>query len=638
MLSTEEQNEMHQDIDMIFRSILPDHGMTERDEQIKLCHDMLTAMTGGQIALTDAGTGIGKTYAYLVAGVVFQKHLLASRPIVLSTASIALQNAIQREYIPFLSKALLDAGYIADPLYSIIRKGKAHYVCDERLRKRLGKVNFTKKNKQSANALLSLSKLLDMDKAEHLSGFDRCQVSVPKVCDCTQNNCRYRDFLAGSRSEIYLFQICNHNLLLADAIHRANNRPSILPDHCALVMDEAHKLPDVAKQMFGRTLSRDDVESLASGLRSERFFFPSEQVLTVMEPIVGEAVPDRETDFPDMPLLEDALTVLSGIREKIGTELSPPLRGELARAIDALSLFTDGESDVIRYRDTDERDRPMLCAAAADRTEQLDKTLWSQTLPIVLTSGTLAVGKDFSLFREEAGLAPNQRVTESVSLSPFDYAHNCLLYVPEEAPAYAEDDLQGYFRYLLGMIRMLVKISNGHALVLFNSYSAMSAIKRGFEREPIPQPVFSMSRNTQHIAEQFKESGNGVLLATGAAWEGFDFPGDMVSMLIIPRLPFPIPDAFSEYQKEQCGSLQAFIRKVAIPDMQIKLRQGFGRAIRLETDTCVAAILDERAIPGARYHAAMKNALPAIPMTSEPQAVERFLRSVKDADFFMEDA
>ena len=638
MLSTEEQTQMHQDVDMIFHSILPDYGMTERNEQIKLCHNMLSAMIGWQIALTDAGTGIGKTYAYLVAAVVFHKYLPTNRPIVLSTASIALQGAIQREYLPFLSKALMNAGYIAEPLYSIIRKGKAHYVCDERLRNRLSKVNFTKKNKQNASALLSLSKLLDMDKAEHLSGFDRCQVSVPKVCDCRQNNCRYKDFLACSRSEIYLFQICNHNLLLADAIHRANNRPPVLPDHCAIVLDEAHKLPDVARQMFGRTLSRDDVESLASGLRGERFFFPSQQVLTVMEPIVGDEAMGMDSDFPELPGLEDALSVLSGIRNKIGAELSPPLRGELARTIDALSLFTDGESDIIRYRDTDERDRPMLCAAAADRTEQLDKTLWSRELPIVLTSGTLAVGSDFSRFREEAGLTPNPRVAESVSFSPFDYEHNCLLYVPEEAPAYAEDDLQNYFHTLLGMIRTLVKISNGHALVLFNSYSAMSAIKRGFERDPIPQPVFSMSRNTQHIAEQFKESGNGVLLATGAAWEGFDFPGDMVSMLIIPRLPFPIPNAFSERQKEQSGSLQAFIRKVAIPDMQIKLRQGFGRAIRLETDTCVAAVLDERAISGARYHAAMKNALPDMPITDDMQEIERFLRSVKDADFFMEDA
>ena len=638
MFTTEEQNQMHQDVDTIFRSIFPECGMSEREEQIKLSHNMLDAMTGEQIALSDAGTGIGKTYAYLVAGVVFHKYAPTSLPIVLSTASIALQNAIQREYIPFLSKALLDAGYITDPLYSIIRKGKAHYVCDERLRKRLGKVNFTKKNKQNAAALLSLSKLLDMDKVEKLSNFDRCQVAVPRMCDCHQSNCRYRDFLASSRSEIYLFQICNHNLLLADAIHRANNRPSILPEHCALVLDEAHKLPDAARQMFGRTLSRDDVESLASGLRSERFFFPSQQVLTVMEPVIGDIAPDVDSDFPDLQLLEDALNVLDSICDRIGSELSPPLRGELGRMIDALSLFTDGESDIIRYRDIDERERPLLCAAAADRTEQLDRTLWSRPLPIVLTSGTLAVGNDFSRFREEAGLMPCLRVSESVSLSPFDYEHNCLLFVPEEAPAYAEDDLQSYFQNLSALIRALTKISNGHALVLFNSYSAMSAIKRSFEREPIPQPLFSMSRNTPHIAEQFKESENGVLLATGAAWEGFDFPGDMVSMLIIPRLPFPIPDAFSEYQKEQCGSLSAFIRKVAVPDMQIKLRQGFGRAIRLETDTCVTAILDERAIPGARYHNAMISALPQMPITGELSEAERFLRSVKDADFFMEDA
>lgn len=172
-------------------------------------------------------------------------------------------------------------------------------------------------------------------------------------------------------------------------------------------------------------------------------------------------------------------------------------------------------------------------------------------------------------------------------------------------------------------------MSRGRALVLFNAYSTMSAVRQRLEDLTVPYPVFTMSRNSSHIVEAFKKSGNGILLATGAAWEGFDFPGDMVSLLIIPRLPFAIPDAFSDYQKERLGSLKEFIRSVALPDMQIKLRQGFGRAIRLETDTCAVAILDERSLRGRRYHDAVRHALPDMPMTGNGTRKAALRKAVK---------
>lgn len=138
--------------------------------------------------------------------------------------------------------------------------------------------------------------------------------------------------------------------------------------------------------------------------------------------------------------------------------------------------------------------------------------------------------------------------------------------------------------------------------------------------------------------EQFKASPGSVLLATGAAWEGFDFPGDCVSLLIIPRLPFACPDAMKEKERENYASLKEFLRAVVVPEMQIKLRQGFGRAIRTEGDTCVVAILDERAARGHRYHQATRMALPEMPITDSLNTVERFIRNVKDDDYFREGA
>ena len=130
--------------------------------------------------------------------------------------------------------------------------------------------------------------------------------------------------------------------------------------------------------------------------------------------------------------------------------------------------------------------------------------------------------------------------------------------------------------------------------------------------------------------------GNAVLFAAGACWEGVDFPGDMVSSLILARLPFPVPDPLSEAEKEQYPSLQEYIQAVVVPEMQKKLRQGFGRAIRTETDTCVISILDCRAVPEGRYHHAALDALPPMPTTRRIEDVATFIREKKSPEYFEE--
>lgn len=182
-MNQDNRKNAHQEIDHIFKELLPAHGMAERPAQVALSHRMLDAMLDGSIALCDAGTGIGKTYAYLVAGTVFLRCRAAAglpfHPLLISTSSIALQNAVLNEYLPFLS-AVLMAGQLMDhPLRAVVRKGKSHYVCDERLRRRLGAVDLGRKSPRAREALLSLRDHLDLDMAEHLSGYDREHVHVP---------------------------------------------------------------------------------------------------------------------------------------------------------------------------------------------------------------------------------------------------------------------------------------------------------------------------------------------------------------------------------------------------------------------------------------------------------------------------
>ena len=247
---------------------------------------------------------------------------------------------------------------------------------------------------------------------------------------------------------------------------------------------------------------------------------------------------------------------------------------------------------------------------------------------------TMAVGSDFRRFKTQAGLEKGHRVMESVSPSPFDYRNNCLLYLPQIPPRQREEDTDVYFNELTAELVGLIKAASGHALVLFTSYAAMSAVKERLREESLPFPLLTLGRNAPHIIEQFRHTSGAVLLATGAAWEGFDFPGDCVSLLVIPRLPFAYPDARKERELEKYSSLRAFIREVAVPEMQIKLRQGFGRAIRTESDTCVIAILDERACRGRRYAQAVSEALPEMRRTGSLREVTRFLREKKPESYF----
>ena len=580
-----------------------------------------------------------KTYAYLTAGAVFLRFRAAGGqkfcPIIISTSSIALQNAVQNEYLPTLSAALAEDGIINQPLSMVIRKGKSHYVCDRRLERRLGQLDLGKKNLKAGRVLLSLREQLDIDTAAHLSGYDRDRVCVPQTCDgCGQEDCRYLAFLEDCDSGGYSFQICNHNLLLADAIHRGTGRSPILPDTCAVIIDEAHKLPETARQMFGTTLDAQDIRSLIRSLSRERFQLASESLSELSAPLLRlmDQPFDTEKSYHDFSrLLIAPARNLHIIQKQLRGLLSSSAHRQLKKLSSTMELFNEDHSDLVFYTMEDKRGGTMLCAVAADMTAQLRATLWSQDHPVILTSGTLAVGADFRRFKEETGLLADGRVTESVSASPFDYKANCLLYLPLHPPELTNSS---YFDELAAEIAALLDACWGHALVLFTSYAAMSAIKERLAEMSLPWTIFTMGRNAVHTTRQFKTEPGSVLLATGAAWEGFDFPGDCVSLLVIPRLPFSRPDALKEKKRTEYSDLRSFIRAVVVPEMQIKLKQGFGRAIRTEADTCVVAILDERSVPGQRHFEAMRAALPEMRVTDSLENVVEFIYRVKGSEYF----
>ena len=628
----------HEEVDRIFKVLLPQRSMAERPEQIRLCHSILDAMLDGGIALCDAGTGIGKTFAYLTAGILHGKCRAAEgrpqRPILISTSSIALQNAIQKEYLPLLSGVLLSEGLISAPIEAVIRKGKAHYACDARLERRVRQVEGSHKNPAARQALHTAWHVLDLDQLSGMSSYDRERICVPKRCNCRRKDCRYRCFLDACQSGQYTVQICNHNLLLADLIHRSQKKKPILPDSAAIIIDEAHKLPETARQMFGVTLTAQDFTELIRSLHVERYVLAAELLSEAVAPLTEKlSLPVEEgAGFEAYQMfLERPHQILTVICRQLEGLLTRETWRLLAAVASTVSLFYFGNPEMIFYAADDDHGGAMLCGTVSELAAQLQTTLWRQEQPIVLTSGTLAVGKDFSRFRTATGLTGERPVSETVCPSPFDYQHNCLLYLPPDPIPLAAAD---YYDRLAAQIRQLAAASHGHALVLFTSYLAMSAVKERLQAAAMPFPVFTMGRRPARTLAAFRTAPGSILLATGAAWEGLDFAGDGVSLLIIPRLPFAYPDAVKEKEREDYPNLREFLRSVVIPEMQIKLRQGFGRAIRTETDTCAVAVLDPRAARSRRYFQSMLEALPEMPVTGSLRAVRQFYHDRKEAGYF----
>ncbi len=234
--------ESHRIAEQIFREILPRHGMAVREEQIALCHEVLDTLYNKEISLCEAGVGTGKTLAYLVGCILWQMNRpeRMKLPIVISTSSVALQDAILTEYLPDLSAILLDEGIITAPITAVVRKGKERFVCDARLAERASLVH--PKRTREKSSLRIAENILDMDHIPELSRYDRCRICVPQSCprDCFMRlDCRYQQYLRDSMKPD--IQICNHNYLLADASHRLEDRPLLLRSYHALVLFTAYR-------------------------------------------------------------------------------------------------------------------------------------------------------------------------------------------------------------------------------------------------------------------------------------------------------------------------------------------------------------------------------------------------------------
>ncbi|MCI8561399.1 MAG: ATP-dependent DNA helicase [Dorea sp.] len=655
----------HKEIEYIFRELLPRNDLKVREEQLRLSHEMLDALWGRQVALCDAGVGIGKTYAYLVACIMMEKYGgrlgtvtgHRNQPTVISTSGIALQEALTREYIPFLSKLLLEEKLIRVPLKAVVRKGKEHFVCDNRLKLRIAAISDKKKNEEQRSALLALRTCYDMDQVHGLSGFDQRLVCVPRFCpkNCLERaTCRYRNYMEQAKNADIHFQICNHNYLLADASHRAKDYWPLFSDYRVLVIDEAHKLAEAAGQMCGKTLYYEDILEICYFMEKEHQGIRAGRIKAVMKKLFdavaeNQVLSERDDSFYEQKiafrqtgecvsiLKESASLVFETIR-RCGKRIPRWLRNRLEEALQILCCFLSPDKRCVSYLERDREGLPIFCVMSREIPQYLQEMLWNRGIPAVLTSGTLKARNSFMRNRQmiglsEAAIGKRVKVQEYTADSPFEYQRNCLIYLPKggrKVRRGSEMEIVG----IADQIKRLVAATQGHTLVLFTSYSLMGNVCK-ILRNCLSFPMIEVWRHTQEEIHRFKEQENAVLFAAGSCWEGMDFPGDMVSSLIIVKLPFAVPDPVSEAEREEYESLGKYMEESVVPDMQKKLRQGFGRAIRTETDTCVVSILDHRAAKGGRYHEKVLQSLPVCQTAESLEDVEAFIRSRKNVEYYM---
>ena len=252
----------------------------------------------------------------------------------------------------------------------------------------------------------------------------------------------------------------------------------------------------------------------------------------------------------------------------------------------------------------------------------------------MLTSGTLSDGTDFEYFKLENGLdqIPYHLILESRTESPFDYAKNTRLYIPNGMPL-PDNNNSNYIETIADEIYKIIEAAHGHTAILFTSYKTLSLVYEKLKDRLKKYDTICMTRSNKNAITDFKKSKNGILFASGSMWEGVDCVGDCLSSVIIVRLPFPMRNALLEEKKEKSEDVGLFVDKYCTPNMFIKLRQGVGRLIRCETDTGVISILDPRTMTMS-YSKKVMQALCKFPRVYSVREIEKFILSVKNKKYF----
>jgi ATP-dependent DNA helicase DinG len=608
-----------------------------RETQQRMADAVTDAIGNHGALVVEAGTGTGKTFAYLVPA------LLSGKRVVVSTGTRNLQDQLFHRDLPRVMSILGAKVDVA------LLKGRANYLCHYRLQQTVESGQF-----KSRAQLTDLQKIREW--ASRTRTGDRAELAEvpegsplwPRVTSTAENclgtECPFYDecfvFRARRHAQDADLVVVNHHLLLSDLALKREGFGAILPEADAYVLDEAHQLPELAGQYFSVGVSARQVKELATDTLAECAGQPG--ALAMLQPgldhvndavrkarLAFDALPKRgafaqlEADAGAAEALEslgDALADLAGVL--MGqAERSKGLASVHARCVvldQRLQRIAgrDGEDEVRWYELSDHGFE--LSATPLDLAPQLQSLRNATDAAWIHTSATLAVAGHFDHFTRQMGLI--DPVTLDLG-SPFDYPHQALCWLPHGLPDPAARD---YTQRVVQTVRPLLQASNGRAFLLFTSHRALRlAADRLLDG---PWPLFVQGSAPRHqLLSDFRDSGNGVLLGAASFWEGVDVAGEALSVVVIDKLPFASPDdpvlqARLDAVRRAGGNP---FRDWQIPAAAIALKQGAGRLIRDVHDRGVLVLCDPRLTTRA-YGKLFLASLPPMPRTRELADVQAF--------------
>jgi ATP-dependent DNA helicase DinG len=613
-------------------------GFKPRAQQLEMAAAIEQAIAADGVLVAEAGTGTGKTFAYLVPA------LLSGGKVIVSTGTKTLQDQLFDRDLPAVREALASGASAA------LLKGRSNYVCLYRLGRARQDARL-----ETREQTVQLARIEQFARTSTTG--DRADLAeVPEDASVwahatsTRENCLgqecpdYRDcFVMRARRNALAADIVvvNHHLFFADVVLRDEGVAELLPACNTLIFDEAHQLPETARMFFGETVSSAQLVELARDLRLElRAAGGASPELDALASRLEKAARDLRLAFGEagarlawsqalnLPGFSDSFAkvveALRAVREPLASQSarSEGLDSCERRAGAAFTLalrLQEEEANAVRWVEVFGQ-AVQLHLTPLSPAELFSKQMSDHPRAWIFTSATLAVGEDFGHFTRELGVPGAQTRRWA---SPFDFARQALLYLPRGLPA--DPNAPGFTEAVVEAALPVLAASGGRAFLLFTT---LRALRKAHEllRGRIDFPLLVQGTGSRsELLERFRRLGNAVLLGSQSFWEGVDVRGEALSVVVIDKLPFAPPDdpvlaARIDGLKAREGN--PFI-ELQLPQAVLQLKQGAGRLIRDETDRGVLMLCDPRLISKA-YGRGILRSLPPMKPTRELAEVERF--------------
>ncbi|WP_461585300.1 ATP-dependent DNA helicase [Tepidiphilus sp. HLB4] len=623
-------------------------GFVHRPQQHEMALAVARAIEEKAVLLAEAGTGTGKTFAYLLPA------LLSGRKVIVSTGTKTLQDQLFHRDLPRLKEAL------KIPVRTALLKGRQNYVCHYHLERNLAHGRFA--TAEDAALLRLIARF-----AQHTASGDKAECSeVPEdafawtFATSSRDNCLGQDcphwqecFLMKARRAAQEAEcvVVNHHLFFSDLVLRDEGVGGLLPDADLVVFDEAHQLPELAAVFFGESLASSQCFELVRDARVEALvaapdFRPLREAIDAFDKAVKDlrlSLPAETVRWPRQQALEQAagfasaLQTLSAsaaaLREALASQQERsenlPRLATRAEALEhLLAQWGEGEERFVHWveavgtRFTLHR-TPIEAGPAFSRLLAGGERAW------VMTSATLAVAGSFAHFRRDLGLFDEELpVQEGIWASPFDYRRQALLLVPQGMP---EPGSPQHLPAVEEVAERLIRAAEGRAFVLCTSLKAMQRLGEGLRaRLGAGYTVLVQGEGSRHaLLERFRTTPHAVLVGSQSFWEGVDVAGEALSLVIIDKLPFAPPDdpVLAARMARLAAQGESPFALLQLPRATIQLKQGAGRLIRSERDRGVLCICDPR-MATRGYGKILWSSLPPMARLREVARAETFLAAL----------